>query len=167
MKRVCAGLLALWIVGTAVAEEAVDINAIRQMADRGDRTGALTQLDKALKANENDIQARFLKGILLYQGGNNNEAQEVFADITRRFPRLPEAYNNLAALYADQGEYEKARTALLSAVGNAPDYSTSRANLGDLYVKMALDAYRKAVELDPKDQAAAAKLKLLEQMFKD
>ncbi|HXH03258.1 MAG TPA: tetratricopeptide repeat protein [Candidatus Competibacteraceae bacterium] len=165
MKHRCAGLLALLLSTAALAQEPADLDSIRRLAENGDRATALAKLDQAIASNENDIQARFLKGLLLSEQGDTHGAEEVFSDIVRRYPRLPEAYNNLAVLYAGEGEYEKARGALLSAIGNAPDYPGVRANLGDLYVKMAADAYRKALELNPADQASQAKLKVLEQLF--
>jgi Flp pilus assembly protein TadD len=99
------------------------------------------------------------------EAGDTIAAKEVFSEIARRFPRLPEAFNNLAAIYAENGEYEKARQALLSAIANAPNYAAAQSNLGDLYIKLAADAYRKAADLDPLDPGAGAKLNLLEQAF--
>ena len=43
------------------------------------------------------------------------EAIQVFTGLTEDYPELPEPYNNLAVLYAQQGDYEKARDALEAA----------------------------------------------------
>jgi len=100
-----------------------------------------------------------------------DSARMTFSTIAQRYPRLPEAFNNLAAIYAGEGEYEKARNALLSAIANAPDYATVRANLGDLYIKMALDAYEDAMSLDAGDPSVEAsveaKREYLLKMFSD
>lgn len=161
------GFIALTLCLSAGAQEPPDLDTIRQMAERGERVRALDELDRVVASDPNDIQAGFLRGLLLFEAGDLRAAQEAFTEIARRFPRLPEAYNNLAAIYAAEGEYEKARGALLSAAGNAPGYADVHANLGDLYVKMATDAYREAVELDPSDQVSAAKLQALERLFEE
>jgi len=165
MKTLCTGLLALILSTAASAQNTLDIESIRRMAASGDVSAALEQLDDLIAADSNDIQARFFKGLLLNEQGDSEAAKAVFAEMARLFPRLPESFNNLAAIYAEEGKYEQARQALLSAAANSPDYAAVRSNLGDLYIKLAVDAYRKALEIDPNDQASAAKLRLLEQLF--
>ena len=167
MKNLLAGVLILvsGVLSSVHAQELSDLETIRTLAASGDRETALEKLESRIVADDNDVQARFLRGLLLLEAGDSVAAQEAFTEITRLFPRLPETYNNLAAIYAMQGEYEKARQALVAAVANAPDYPVASANLGDLYVKLATDAYRRAVELNPQDTGTSAKLKLLHQMF--
>jgi tetratricopeptide (TPR) repeat protein len=167
MKIQCAGMLVLVLALTngVFAQEINDLETVRGMAAAGDREAALEQLHRLIEADTNNVQARFLKGMLELDQGDTGAARETFADIARLFPRLPEAFNNLAAIYAMDGEYERARQTLLSAVANSPDYAVARSNLADLYVRLAVDAYRKAVELDPDDPVANARLELLEQLF--
>lgn len=166
MKYLYVGLLILTLItGIVYAQELTDLNTIQGIAARGDWETALEKLDKRIEANPNDVEARFLMGLLQMERGNPYAAREIFAEITRLFPQLPEAYNNLAIIYAQQGQYELARESLLQAIANKPDYSNARANLGDLYTKLAVDAYQEAVKLNPGDEASKAKLKLLEQMF--
>ena len=64
-----------------------------------------------LAAKPRDAQARFLKGLILTEQGNNVEATATFARLTQDFPELPEPYNNLAALYAQQSKFDLARDA--------------------------------------------------------
>jgi tetratricopeptide (TPR) repeat protein len=166
MKYLHAGLLALMLmVMGGVYAETTDMEAIKRLVAEGKRSVALEKLDERIAASADDVEARFLKGLLLLERGDTDAARDVFEELSRRFPRLPESFNNLATIYAREGDYEKARQALLSAIANSPDYPVVRANLGDLYAKLAADAYRKAVELDPKDQASEAKLRLLDQLF--
>ncbi|MFO1428762.1 MAG: tetratricopeptide repeat protein [Candidatus Competibacteraceae bacterium] len=167
MKYLRFGLLGLLcaILSLVQAQEAPDLNTIQRMAAGGNRNQAIDALNKRIGANPGDVEAAFLKGVLLLQQGDKSGAREVFLDISRRFPRLPEAYNNLAAIHAADGEYELARQTLLSAIANTPDYAPVRANLGDLYIKMAMDAYREALKLNPNDASTQARLKALEQLF--
>jgi tetratricopeptide (TPR) repeat protein len=73
---------------------------------------ALERVNKALAAKPRDPQARFLKGLILTEQGNSKEAIEIFTKLTQDYPELPEPYNNLAVIYASQGQYDKARAAL-------------------------------------------------------
>jgi Flp pilus assembly protein TadD len=167
MKTQFVGLLVLVValVQTVSAQEIVDLETVRTIAAAGNREDALEELARIIEADAGNVQARFMKGMIELDQGDTPAARQTFADIARLFPRLPEAFNNLAAIYAMDGEYERARQALLSAVANAPDYAVARSNLGDLYVRLAADAYRKAAELNPEDPVANARLELLQQMF--
>lgn len=166
MKTLYAALLALaFALAGHAQEELVDLDTIQRLAEQGNTDRAIDDLDRRIEADVNDVQSRFLKGLLLLEEDDTARARAVFAEITRLFPRLPEAYNNLAAIYAAEGDYENARQRLLNAIANAPEYAPVRTNLGDLYSKLALDAYRRALELDPGDEAAEARLQWLEQMF--
>ena len=52
----------------------------------------------------------------------------------------PEALNNLALLYATQGDLETARTALQQALSAAPDFVATRLNLADVLRAQRQDA---------------------------
>lgn len=164
MRYLGAGL-AILLAGMDVVPAAGDLDAIRALADQGQPREAIAKLDERIAADGNDIQALFLKGLLLLEQGDTSAARDTFQVIARRYPRLPGAFNNLAVIYASEGEYDQARQNLLIAIANAPDYAELRANLGDLYAKMAVDAYRKAVELDAADEGSKAKLRVMESLF--
>jgi len=67
------------------------------------------------RTSPQDAEARFSRGLVLVKLSRTDEAIKVFADLTRDYPQLPEPYNNLAVLYAQKGDYEKARDALEAA----------------------------------------------------
>src|SRR3546814_8685917 len=83
---------------------------------------------------------------------------------SRDYPQLPEPYNNLAVLYAAQGDYDKARDALQAAIAKHPSYATAHENLGDIYAALAGAAYSKAATLDTADQAVRRKLAVINQL---
>ena len=93
------------------------------------------------------------------------EAIKVFFELTHDYPELPEPYNNLAVLHAGQGEYEKARFALEMAVRANPRYAVAYENLGDVYARMAGQAYEKAASLDKGNKLAPLKLKAVNEML--
>src|SRR3954467_11391890 len=88
-----------------------DIQDASQLLRSGQHVQALERVNKILAAKPRDAQARFLKGLILTEQGNAKEAIEIFTKLTQDYPELPEPYNNLAVIYASQGQYEKARSA--------------------------------------------------------
>jgi tetratricopeptide (TPR) repeat protein len=125
---------------------------------------ALQLLDAHLARNPQDAEARFTRGLALVRLDRSKDAIRVFADLTRDYPQLPEPYNNLAVLYAAQGEYEKARDALQAALATHPSYATAHENLGDIYAALAGAAYNRALQLDESNQVLRRKLALLNQL---
>ena len=47
---------------------------------------------------------RFAQGVIATEQKNYPEAIQIFNALIKDFPNLPEPYNNLAVLYASQGE---------------------------------------------------------------
>jgi ketosteroid isomerase-like protein len=89
----------------------------------------------------------------------------VFSGLTDDYPELPEPYNNLAVLYAAQADYERAKHSLEMAIRTHPSYATAHENLGDIYAKMASQAYDKALQLDKSNTSAQTKLSLIRDLF--
>ena len=131
----------------------------------GQQTQALERVDNFLKAHPQDARGRFLKGLILTEQGKQADAIKIFIGLTEDYPELPEPYNNLAVLYASQGQYDKARSALEISIRTHPSYATAYENLGDVYAKMASQAYDKALQLDKSNTAAQTKLKLIRELF--
>ena len=125
-----------------------DVRASLRLEQRGQ---ALKQLQAYLSDQPDDPEALFLKGRVLAEMGHGAEAQEVFTDLIRKFPQLPEPYNNLAALHAKDRNLEKARDVLLAAIQVRPDYRVSYQNLGDIYTAMAREAYGQAQRIAATD----------------
>ena len=122
----------------------------------GQQAQALERVDNFLKTNPKDARGRFLKGLILTEQSKPAEAIRIFAGLTEDYPELPEPYNNLAVLYASQGQHDKARVALEMSIRTHPSYATAHENLGDIYAKMASQAYDKALQLDKSNTAAPA-----------
>ncbi|HEY1608192.1 MAG TPA: tetratricopeptide repeat protein [Paraburkholderia sp.] len=108
---------------------------------------ALTALDARIKSNPRDAQAKFKRATVLARLGRDNDAIAAFTELTQQYPELPEPYNNLAALLAKQGRLEEARVALETATRANPSYTLAFENLGDLYLRLADAAYRRALTI--------------------
>jgi tetratricopeptide (TPR) repeat protein len=147
--------------GALRADEIQDAN---KHLKAGQHREALAAVNKALAAKPRDPQARFLKGLILTEQGNTREAIDIFTRLTQDFPDLPEPYNNLAVIYAAQGQYEKARATLEQSIRTHPSYATAYENLGDVYAKLASQAYDKALQLDKSNTGAQNKLSLVREI---
>lgn len=153
---------ALLGAGVARADEYADVN---QLLRAGKLTEALNKADQYLAGKPKDPQMRFIKGVVLTEAGRTNEAITTFQKLTEDYPELPEPYNNLAVLYAGQAQFDKARAALEMAIRTNPSYATAHENLGDVYAKLASQAYSRALQLDASNTAVQPKLALIRELF--
>jgi hypothetical protein len=142
-----------------------DIQDANKLFKQGQNAQALEKVNAFLATKPKDAQARFLKGLIVNEQGNANEAISIFTALTDDYPELPEPYNNLAVLYASQGQYEKAKIALEMAIRTHPSYATAHENLGDIYAKMASQAYDRALQLDKSNTSTQTKLALIRDLF--
>lgn len=124
-------------------------------------TEAIATLDRLTSERPREPQARFLKGVALSDAGKADEAIAVFQAVSGEYPELPEPRNNLAVLYAQKGDFALARDELEAAIGAAPDYVIAYENLGDIYTRLAMQNYEKAIARDARNRSAPAKLKLV------
>jgi len=157
--------LILGLGSSPLIHAADTIAQVQSLVNQGQHAQALTLADRLLASNARDPQARFLKGIALTELNRLDEAVAVFQKLTEDFPELPEPYNNLAVLYAQQRQYDKARSALEMAIRTHPSYATAHENLGDVYARLASQAYDKALQLDSANSAAQSKLALIREMM--
>ncbi len=125
---------------------------------------ALQAVEQTLSQKPQDPQARFSKGLLLAEMGKTSDAIAVFQKLTEDYPELPEPYNNLAVLYAQERQYDRAKMALEMAIRTHPSYAVAHENLGDVYARLASQAYDKALQLDSANTVAQSKLALLKEI---
>jgi tetratricopeptide (TPR) repeat protein len=160
-----AGLMVTLLVGGVAFAQQDELQDVNQMLKAGQFDQALTRVNTYLSSRPKDARGRFLKGLILAEQNKANDAIKVFTELTQDFPDLPGPYNNLAVLYAAQGQYDKARGALEQAIRTHPSYATAHENLGDIYAKMASQAYDKALQLDKGNTTAQSKLNMLRDLF--
>ena len=157
-------LITLLAAAPAVAQSD-EFQEANQLFKQGQLDRALDRVEAYLKSRPKDARGRFLRGLILAEQNKPNDAIKIFTELTQDFPELPEPYNNLAVLYASQGQYDKARAALEMAIRTHPSYATAHENLGDIYAKMASQAYDKALQLDKGNTTAQTKLNLIKDLF--
>ncbi len=170
----------LWAVSCCVAAQSASnslsgaqtspstsvIAEVHRLHHTGQTAAALAKADAYLATKPNDAQMRFLKGVILAESQRSSEAVTIFQKLVDDYPDLAEPYNNLAALYAAEGDYARARITLEQAVRANPSYATAHENLGDVYAALASQSYARSQKLEPANTALESKLVLVRELFK-
>ena len=107
---------------------------------------AIDLINAQLKKTPRNVQLRFVKARLQIEMGQFDQAKKALIEITQQFPELPEPYNNLAAIAANQGQWIEARDYLELALKLRPSYSIASANLGEIYIRLGARAYQDAAK---------------------
>ena len=144
------------LAGSAQADMYGDVSALTKA---GNTAEAIAKADQYLSSNSRDPQMRFLKGVAQSKAGDLQAAAATFEALIQEYPELPEPYNNLAVIYANNGELNKARDALEMAVRNNPNYA------GDIYARLAHASYNNSIKLNSNNRALKLKLSTLTEML--
>jgi tetratricopeptide (TPR) repeat protein len=107
---------------------------------------AIDQINKQLKKTPGNVQLRYVKARMQIEMRQWDAAKKTLIEITQQFPELPEPYNNLAALAANQGNWIEARDYLELALKLRPSYTVASANLGEVYIRLGAQAYDNAAK---------------------
>ncbi len=153
---------AVFFGSSAWADDYADVSRLMRA---GQYAEATAKSDQYLVGKPKDPQMRFLRGVIQTETGKINDAIATFSQITQDYPELPEPYNNMAVLYAGLSQFDKARAALEMAIRTNPSYATAYENLGDVYAKLASQAYSKALQLDGGNAGVQPKLALIRMLF--
>jgi len=150
--------LAFGAICASTASAADPVEEVFSLVSKGQYRQALTNVDRIIESNPKELNARFMRGVILSELNRPDEAIEAFKNLIADQPDLPEPYNNLAALFAQQRRYLDARDALEKAIRINPAYTTALENLGDLYLRLAGDVYAKAKNLEDASPETTRKL---------
>lgn len=101
-----------------------------------------------VKISNNNLSVALDYALSLWQKADLAAAEVEFRKIIAQYPEDPRAYNNLAAIYAAQGQYDPAREQLEHALKTSDHYATVYNNLAAIYAEMARDSYGKALQID-------------------
>jgi tetratricopeptide (TPR) repeat protein len=107
---------------------------------------AIDLINQRLKKTPGNVQLRYVKARMQIDMRQWELAKKTLIEITQQFPELPEPYNNLAALAANQGNWIEARDYLELALKLRPSYTIASANLGEVYIRLGADAYNSAAK---------------------
>lgn len=157
------GMLSLCLLAGTV--HADDYAPVTELMRAGQLPQAMARVQQHLAIKPRDPQMRFLKGLIEQDSGKPQDAIATYNQLIQDFPELPEPYNNVAVLYAAQGQYDRARQALEMAIRTNSQYAIAHENLGDVYARLAHQAYQQSQRLDANNPSLAPKLQLLRQLF--
>ncbi|MDB4042434.1 tetratricopeptide repeat protein [Methylophilaceae bacterium] len=155
-------LLLLLNTQSSISKE-INFDNIKSMVSSSP-SRALVEIDLLLESDSNNHNLLFLRAVTLTKLEQKDLAIKTYISLIEKFPKLPEPYNNLAVLYAEQNKLLEAKQILEKALKTNNSYSIAHINLGDVYTRMASDAYRKAFELD-ESPVANNKLQLINELF--
>jgi len=142
-----------------------DIDRAKQLINAGDADSALIELESEIARNPNP-EAEFLRAVTLQGIGKRTQAMEAYAQMIQSYPELPEPYNNLAVMHAEDKNFDKAEQMLKRAISTNETYATAYENLGDIHSQQASDAYNQALALNPTNsKTVEVKLNLIDNIL--
>lgn len=107
----------------------------------------------AVVDSDNELRKKFTQAQNLVDQGQTTQAIAAYEALIRTNPKLPEAYNNLAALYLQQNKIKKAKHILEQGLYAHKGYGVLYESLTSINVAMAREAYSKALQIDLKSSA--------------
>ena len=142
--------------------EQIDLQ-IEALINAGDVNEALIMIQErqAVLARStapgNDVQLMFQHARALARLGETQEAKAIYIELTERFPELIQPWNNLAVLYAKEGDISKAEQALQTALLGNPNNANAKFNLAKLQQAMTDSTQSKTTTTMPITNPADSK----------
>jgi Flp pilus assembly protein TadD len=121
---------------------------------RGNPDGAISEYQKALSINPNDVVVQARLGVCFQRAGRMEQAQRQYELAVRMNPRYAEAWNNLGSSYHTRGEYNQAIKYYQKAIDNKPSLAAAYKNMGAAYFAQGrfeegYRAFQAAFRIDP------------------
>lgn len=152
------------VASSAHADTAAEV---RVLLARGEGEAALQRIEAAVSAQPRNVALRFLQGVVLMDLRRDAAALAHFTALTQDYPELPDPYNNIALLQVRAGHLELARQALEAALRSDPGHRTARANLGEVHLMLAVQAWERAAADAPENAALQRRLVVVRALLQD
>jgi tetratricopeptide (TPR) repeat protein len=136
------------ITVSAAVDDDEELRNIEALIDAGKTRLALNYVDRYVNRKPEDPRAIFLKARAQEKAGHPGKAAKIYEQLIREYPHLPEPFINLAAIYVNGEQYEKARQLLVAALSTHSIYTKIYESLTNLHATMASQAYKNALLLD-------------------
>ena len=107
----------------------------------------------AVVDSNNELSKKFSEAQRLATQGQVTQAITAYQALILSHPQLPEAYNNLAALYLQQNKTKQAKHILEQGLYAHKGYGVLYESLTAINVAMAREAYSKALQIELKPSA--------------
>ncbi|OIO71912.1 MAG: hypothetical protein CO186_10150 [Zetaproteobacteria bacterium CG_4_9_14_3_um_filter_49_83] len=148
----------------AMLAQAEPVEMANSLLDAGKVNEAVILLKQETGKNPGDFQRWFLLGVAQAKKQAYEQAIVAFKKVIELRPDLAEPHNNLAVIYNEQGNVQAAVSELEASLKIRPDYPMAEENIADMYVKMALDHYQKALATKSDDKKLAGRYALLQKI---
>jgi len=135
---------------------------IHKLIEQEKYSQAMAKIDQKLINNANDKELLYFKAQVELKLKNVNEAIKTYQLIVKLYPSFPEAYNNLAEIFARQGKLELAKEILEKGMATNSSYALLHNNINSIYLEMARESYVKALQLGVKKHVVALRLASLD-----
>jgi len=118
------------------------------------------------RSGDAEIDALYQQGVQQIQASNLHDALTTFSEIVRRKPGFAEGWNKRATILYMMGEHRKSLHDCDEALKRNPKHFGALSGMAQIHVLLgqpekALDAYSKAVEINPNLPDAEENLKVL------
>ena len=130
---------------TESAMAAASVKELQQLIAQGNFTTAAQSGEQLLQQNNEHTRTRFLTAYAYQMSAQIDKAIVLYQGLIADNPSMPEPRNNLAMIYLEQGDYDRASQLLVEAINTHPSYATAYENLSRIYKGIASEAYRRAV----------------------
>jgi 4-amino-4-deoxy-L-arabinose transferase-like glycosyltransferase len=139
------------------------MNTGSRLLQRGDRAGAILELERAVALEPGSPLAHFNLGNALKEAARHDDAIASYREAGRLRPEYYEVYNNWGVVLLDQGRIDEAIERFHRVLSIEPESALAHANLGAAYrTRGDLDRagahYREALRIDPGYRRARAAL---------
>ena len=145
MLRMICLLLFLFCVPNFASAQSSSTALAETMIAKGRDVTAINILKREVKKHPADYQAWFMLGVTQAKRRQFHDAIRAFNKVVELQPSLAEPHNNLAVIYNELGDLRAAVRELETSLELNPAYGTAYENIGDLYVKLAAQSYKKAL----------------------
>ena len=143
MPRFIIILFCLLLTESALSAES--IKELQQLLAQQNFAAAAKSGEQLLRQNAAHTRTRFLAAYAYQMNAQPDKAIALYQGLIDENPALPEPRNNLAMIYLEQGDYDRASQLLVEAINTHPSYATAYGNLSQVYKGIASEAYRRAV----------------------
>lgn len=139
---------------------------IHKLIKQGNYAQALVVVDQKLVKQKNDKVLLHFKALSELKLDRTKQAIKTYQLLIQLYPLNPEAYNNLAGIFAKQGKLELAKETLEKGINTNKNYALLHNNINSIYLEMARESYVKALRLGVKKHTVELTLANIEQVSK-
>lgn len=130
---------------------------INNLILKGDYNSAIQKTNALILEQPQNLNLKFQYANLLALTQQSDLAITEYLNIIKSDPSFVEAYNNIGVLYSNKDLLNLAETYFKSAIDINPKYNVSIENLGDLYLKLSIQSYKKILVNDINNENALSK----------